>query len=91
MARVYEGIRAMGLSYIGVPPSFEGTGQKVLFPDEVLASCRGCCIDIATLTAAMLERAGLNPLIVLVQGHAYSGAWTSDIRARQPVLGPASR
>lgn len=83
---VYEGIRRLGLSYIGVPPSFEGTGQKVLFPDEVIATGRGCCIDIATLTAAVLERLGLNPVIVAVAGHAYAGVWTTEMRAKQPVL-----
>ena len=89
-ARIYTGIAQMGLSYIGIPPSFEGSGQKVLFPDEVLAARRGCCIDLATLTAAMLERAGHNPVIVLVEGHAYTGVWTSDIRAKQPVLHDAA-
>lgn len=83
---VYEGIRRLSLSYIGVPPSFEGTGQKVLFPDEVIAAKRGCCIDIAVLTASLLERIGYNPLIVVVAGHAYSGVWTSDIRSKTPVI-----
>ena len=83
---VYEGIRRLDLSYIGVPPSFEGTGQKVLFPDEVISSKRGCCIDIAVLTASLLERIGYNPLIVIVTGHAYSGVWTADIRSKTPVI-----
>jgi hypothetical protein len=83
---VYEGIRRLGLSYIGVPPSFEGTGQKVLFPDEVISSKRGCCIDIAVLTASLLERIGYNPLVVVITGHAYSGVWTSDIRSKTPVI-----
>ncbi len=90
VSEVYESIRRLGLSYIGVPPSFEKTGQKVLFPDEVIASKRGCCIDIAVLTASLLERVGYNPLIVVITGHAYSGVWTSDIRAKAPVLRDAT-
>lgn len=86
MAAVYNGIRKLDLYYLGVPPSFEGTGQKILFPDEVIASRRGCCIDIAVLTAAMLERIGYNPLIVLVPGHAFSGVWTSEMQAKRPVI-----
>lgn len=85
-ARIYEGIARKDLNYIGVPPSFEGTGQKVLFPDELLTSRRGCCIDIATLTAAMLERVGLNPVLLMVEGHAFAGVWLSEIQARQPIL-----
>lgn len=86
IAEVYEGIRRLGLQYVGVPPSFEGTGQKVLYPDEVIGGKRGCCIDIATLTAAILERVGYNPLLVMVSGHAYSGVWTGEIRAKRPII-----
>ncbi len=83
---LYEGIRRRQLSYIGVPPSFEGTGQKVLFPDEVLANQRGCCIDIAVLTAALLEKVGYNPLLVMITGHALSGVWTSNISSKTPII-----
>lgn len=83
---VYEGIRRLGLSYNGIPPSFEGTGQKVLFPDELLARRKGCCIDIATLTAALLESISLHPVIVAVNGHAFSGVYTELMHARAPVL-----
>ncbi len=92
IAAVHEALRRLDLSYIGVPPSFEGTGQKVLFPDEVLRSRRGCCIDLAVLNAALLERVGYSPLIFFVRdrergwGHAFCGVWTSTIRAREPVL-----
>ena len=87
---VYEGIRRLGLSYTGVPPSFEGTGQKVLFPDELLSRRRGCCIDIATLTAALLEAIGLHPTVVVVNGHAFSGVYADAMHARSPVLRDAA-
>jgi len=92
IAAVYRGLRDLGLSYVGVPPSFEGTGQKVLYPDQVLAWKRGCCVDLAALTAAVLERLGFNPLLILTRtadgdrGHALSGVWSSEIRAKQPVV-----
>jgi len=86
IVEVYEAIRSLGLKYIGVPPSFEKTGQKVLFPDEVIEARMGCCIDIAVLTAALLERAGYNPLIIIISGHAYSGVWVEDVRAKKTVI-----
>lgn len=86
VSEVYGAVRRLDLHYVGVPPSFEGTGQKVLFPDEVVAQKRGCCVDIAVLTASILERVGYNPLVVVVDGHAFSGVWTSDIRAKAPVI-----
>jgi len=83
---IYDAIGALGLSYIGVPPSFEKTGQKILFPDEVAEQRQGCCIDIAVLTASLLERAGYNPVIVVMPGHAYCGVWTEAIEAKSPVI-----
>ncbi|HHQ48964.1 MAG TPA: hypothetical protein ENK19_08805 [Acidobacteria bacterium] len=86
VAAVYDAIGTLGLTYIGVPPSFEKTGQKILFPDEVLEQRRGCCIDIAVLTASVLERAGFNPVIVFTPGHAFCGVWTEEIMAKKPVI-----
>lgn len=97
-AQVYEAIRRLDIRYLNVPPSFElvdvpgegslPSGQKVLFPDEVIELRSGCCIDIAALTAALLERQGLRPVIVAVQGHAYAGVWTAppEFRFKEPVI-----
>lgn len=92
VAEVYRGVGGLGLNYVGNPPSFEGTGQKVLFPDQVLRHRQACCLDIALLEAAVLERLGYRPLIFLLRdrergaGHALCGVWTADIRAQTPVL-----
>jgi len=86
LTRIYDAVGRLDLAYIGVPPSFEKTGQKILFPDEVVEQRRGCCIDIAVLTASLLERAGYNPLIVLIPGHAFCGVWTQEIEAKSPVV-----
>lgn len=97
-AQVYEAIRRLDIRYLNVPPSFERTerpgeeptlsGQKVLFPDEVIALRSGCCIDIAALTASLLERQGLRPVIVAVRGHAYAGVWTTprELGFKEPVV-----
>jgi hypothetical protein len=92
VAEVFRGVGGLGLAYVGNPPSFEGTGQKVLFPDQVLKHRQACCLDIALLEAALLERLGYRPLIFLLRnsergtGHALCGVWTADVRSRAPVL-----
>ena len=73
------------LTYINPPPSFEkpeflpdGTNtlsQKVFFPEQILKHRRGTCLDLALLCAACVERMGLNPLVFLIAGHAFFGAW----------------
>jgi len=63
------------VKYINPPPSFEPTGQKILFPDVILQQRLGTCLDLAVLFAACLERIGLFPLIFFIPGHAYLGYW----------------
>ena len=89
---VYRGVAGVGLKYVGNPPSFEGTGQKVLFPAQTLNRRQGCCLDIALLEASLLERLGYRPLIFLLHnrergtGHALCGVWLADVRAQTSIL-----
>jgi len=75
-----------GLRYISPPASFEITGQKVRTPEQVLRGGLGTCIDIAVLQSALLEQAGLHPLLVLVEGHAFGGVWLTDFTLHEPNL-----
>ncbi|HET6546987.1 MAG TPA: hypothetical protein VFG79_00935, partial [Solirubrobacter sp.] len=72
-AAIYDAMRARGIRYINPPASFEGTGQKIRPPHEVLVDRWGTCLDLATTHAAALEHAGLHPVLVLCEGHAFSG------------------
>lgn len=60
-------------TYINPPASFEKLGQKLRPIDRVLEEKQGTCIDLACAYASCLEQAGLNPVIFLVRGHAFSG------------------
>lgn len=75
---IYRAVADQDLGYINPPASFENEGQKVRLPDDLLANRMGTCLDLALLIAACFEQAGLNPLIVLLQGHAFVGVWLTD-------------
>ncbi|MCA9492828.1 MAG: hypothetical protein KC621_23000, partial [Myxococcales bacterium] len=77
---LYETLQSFDLTYVGVPASFEAVGQKVRLPDMVLAEGLGNCLDVSLLVAACLEQMGMHPLIVMLQGHAFPGAWLVDDR-----------
>jgi hypothetical protein len=47
--------------------------QRVLHPQDALAHKTANCIDGTVLFASLLLRAGLQPVIVLVPGHAFLG------------------
>ena len=84
-------LRGLGLSYVGLPASFEASGQKVRLPDMLLADGMGNCLDISLLVAACLEQMGLAPLIVVVHGHAFPALWLVDERFPEGVVGDAAR
>ena len=74
-AAIYQAIASLGLGYIVPPASFEKTGQKVRTPGQILDARLATCLDLTFLYAACCEQAGLNPLVTLLDGHAFGGLW----------------
>jgi hypothetical protein len=83
---IYDAMAARQIRYINPPPSFEGTGQKIRSPHEVLVGRFGTCLDLATVYAAALEAAGLNPVLVLCDGHAFAGHLFDEQQLPELVL-----
>lgn len=75
VSAIWSAVGALGLDYVLPPASFESAGQKVRSPSQVVDSGIGTCLDLALLYAALLEQAGLNPLLIFKQGHAFVGVW----------------
>lgn len=72
---IWGATAGMELDYALPPASFEQSGQKVRSPSQIESSGLGTCFDFALLFCAALEQAGLNPLLVLTEGHAFAGVW----------------
>ena len=72
---VYLAIVNLGLTYAALPASFEHDGQKIRLPSQILSGGVATCLDSAMLFASVFEQAGLNPIIVLPNGHALVGVW----------------
>jgi very-short-patch-repair endonuclease/preprotein translocase subunit Sec61beta len=88
---LYRTVQDLGLSYIGLPASFEEAGQKVRLPDMLLDAQMGNCLDLTVLMAACLEQMGLNPLLVVVSGHAFPAVWLVDDRFPECTVYDAAR
>lgn len=92
---IYESMQDLELTYSNPPASWdikysEG-GQKIRTPEEVLQDRVGTCLDTATTFAALLENVGLQPVVVLIPGHAFVGYWTKAALEgfdvfREPVI-----
>lgn len=82
---IYEALRAEAPAYVGMPASFEDTGQKVRTTSGVLTERLGNCLDLSVTYAACLEAAGLNPLVFFTGEHAFAGFFRQDSRLPEPV------
>ena len=74
-AAIYVAIGQLGLTYSLPPNSFERNGQRIRLPSRLLDGKVATCLDTVILFASVLLQAGLNPVVVLVKGHAAVGVW----------------
>ncbi|HRU98082.1 MAG TPA: DUF4011 domain-containing protein [Ruminococcus sp.] len=77
MGAIYAALQAENIAYTMPPASYE-TAQRIRTPDAVLEGKAGTCLDLTVLYCTCLENIGLNPLILLVRGHAFAGCWLSN-------------
>jgi len=75
VASLWSAVASGSLTYANPPRSFEIVGQKTRRPATVLADGLATCLDITLLFAAAIEAVGLNPVIVMLEGHCLVGAW----------------
>ena len=77
-AAIWSAVCGMGLAYAQPPKSFEKQGQKIRDPGAIKDHGLATCLDTTLLLAAAFEAAGLNPVVVFTQGHAFVGVWLLD-------------
>lgn len=67
---LYLALHAHGIAYQNPPASGLYT-QRLRMPMEVLSDKKGTCIDLAILYCACLLEVGYNPILVIIDGHAF--------------------
>ncbi len=77
MGAVYAALQAENIAYAPPPASYE-TAQRVRTPDVVLEGGFGTCLDLAVLYCACLECIDLNPILIVIKGHAFAGCWLEE-------------
>ncbi len=78
MGAIFEAIANLGIVYCSPPASFENEGQRIRLCDTIFSQKLATCVDIAILYASCIEAIGLNPLLIVINGHAFVGAWLID-------------
>ncbi|MBR1432928.1 DUF4011 domain-containing protein [Ruminococcus sp.] len=77
MGAIYAALQEQNIAYTMPPASFE-EAQRIRMPDAVLDGKQGTCLDLAVLYCSCLEAVGLNPLLIMIQGHAFAGCWLEE-------------
>jgi very-short-patch-repair endonuclease len=75
ISAIYAAVARRALQYSVPPASFVADGQKIRTPDRIMAGGVATCIDLVMLLSGCLEQAGLNPVVLLKEGHAWIGCW----------------
>ena len=91
-AAIYAAIQKHGISYANPPSSFGQPGQKLRLPETVEKYKLATCIETSLLMAAVMEKCGLHPVLVLTQAHCYVGCHLVEemfeevvVRSLQPL------
>lgn len=74
---LYLALHAHGIAYQN-PPAGGLYTQRLRMPMEVLNDKKGTCIDLAILYCACLLEVGYNPILVIIDGHAFAGFFLED-------------
>ncbi len=74
-AALWSAVAAKSLTYATPPSSFEQVGQKTRRVATVLSDGLATCLDTTLLMASGLEAMGLNPVLVMTEGHCFAGVW----------------
>jgi hypothetical protein len=73
---IFRAIQDSGFAYVSSIFTFGGateTAQRIRLPRETLSLDSANCMDISVAFASAIENIGLQPLIVIVPGHAFAG------------------
>ena len=69
---IYNAIHKWGINYAN-PPASEGRIQRVRLPNVVLRDRLATCLDSSILFCSALLDAGIDPILIIIYGHALVG------------------
>jgi hypothetical protein len=73
---IFQAMKGSGISYVNSVFTFGnyvGQAQRIRLPRETLALSSANCMDVSVVFASAIENLGMNPILVIVPGHAFTG------------------
>ena len=75
---VWNALVEQNLHYIVSPRGFIQAGQRIRFAKQILEEKLACCLDSTLLLCSLVEQIGLDPVVIIVEGHSYLGVWLQE-------------
>ena len=78
---IYRALQESGVSYVKSSMTLGGhqdSSERVRMPDVSLRDSSANCIDGVVMYASLFENLGMEPVVLLVPGHAYVGVRVSQ-------------
>jgi hypothetical protein len=82
---IYRALQRSGVSYVKSSLTLgrnSTVSERVRMPHESLQHISANCIDGAVMYASLFENLGMDPVVILVPGHAYVGVRVAEGSAR---------
>lgn len=73
------------IAYSAPPTNWSDEGQRIRTAEEVLDGRLATCLDTTILMAGALEYVDIQPLVVVLDGHALLGYWRTDHHGVEPI------
>ena len=73
---IYDAVCSFDLAYSDPPASLVGLGQRIRTPSQIKTEGCATCLDSSVLLAACIAEVGLEPVLFVVEGHAFVGYLT---------------
>jgi hypothetical protein len=73
---IFKAMQHSGISYVDslfTFGNFTASAQRIRLPSETLTQSSANCVDVSVAFASAVENLGMNPVIVIVPGHAFTG------------------
>jgi len=87
---LFVAVQRRGVTYSNPPASFTGRGQRIRLAEQLIGAGMGTCLDLTVLMTSCMEQAGLHPLLILQQQHAFPGVWLSDLEPASSISSDAA-
>ncbi|MFB0918323.1 MAG: DUF4011 domain-containing protein [Clostridiaceae bacterium] len=78
LSAIFTSIKELNISGTVTTDGYTEHGQKIRLEDEIMDTRLASSLDLTMFYTSVMEKAGLNPVVILMENRALPGAWLRD-------------